>query len=242
MIYLDSISKLYGEKSPIIALRDISFTRTNSQITGILGKNGAGKTTLLKMMMGLISPTSGTININNFNPYHKKKEFLRTIGFVSGQKSVLDPYITVYESLMLLGIMYGLDTYHLKKIINYYAEKLSIKAILHKSPRELSLGERMKSEIIASLYHNPKVVFLDEPSVGLDFASQKELYEIIKEFQYNNNSLIFLTSHHIQDITELCQSILVIDQNTIQFDGSIADLPHNSTNIYINSLLNELNI
>lgn len=243
MIKIENITKIFKSKSrEVIALKDFSFRINSPEIVGIVGPNGAGKTTLIKIMLGLISIDLGKIRIIGYDPYKKNKNYLSQIGFVSGQKNILNQFISVYSSLKLLGVMYGLTKDEIVSRTEFYAKKLDVKHILNSELRTLSLGERIKVELIASIYHHPRILFLDEPTIGLDFESQKQVHKILLEFQKEHNVMLLLTSHNGKDIKNLCNSLVVIESGEKVFEGNLKLLKDEKGSKYITSLKEELNL
>ena len=208
----------------INALKDISLTISNGEIIGILGENGAGKTTLIKILSGLIHPTSGTVDINGYIPSKRKNNFLRKISVVMGQKNQLWWDIPASESFLLNQKIYNIDFNSYQKRLNELVELLNVKDKLNVQVRRLSLGERMKMEIIAALLHNPEIVFLDEPTIGLDVVSQSKIREFVKEYNQKYNTTFLLTSHYMNDIEALCKRVFVIHEGKGLYDGDFDKL------------------
>ena len=216
-------SLLKREYQYIKAVKDISFQIKSNEIVGLIGSNGSGKTTTLKMLSGLLSSSSGEISIGGINPFKKDKQFLKQLGFVTGQKGQLRPDLPAMDSYDLLIEIYELDRKPAMQYIQKLSEQLSIESILHQPVRNLSLGQRMKCELVASLIHRPKLLLLDEPTLGLDFESSESIRKIIKTEVEENNSTVILSSHILDDIQELCKKILIINQGTLVFDDTISN-------------------
>ena len=208
----------------IYAVKDTSFQIDKGEIIGILGENGAGKTTLIKMMVGLLHPSSGTVTVNNHIPWKRENAFLKNISIVMGQKNQLWWDIPASESFLLNKSIYNIDEKDFNKRLNELVDMLDIRSKLNVQVRRLSLGERMKMEIIASLLHNPGIVFLDEPTLGLDVISQSKIRDFIKHYNNEYKTTFIITSHYIKDIQELCKRVYVIHKGNGLYDGNFNDL------------------
>jgi len=206
------------------AAKQVSFSVAEGELVGFLGPNGAGKTTVLKMLSGLLYPTSGEATVLGFTPWRRQNEFKRQFALVLGQKNQLWWDLPAAESLELNRVIYGLDSASAKKTIDELTELLDVRDKLDVMVRELSLGERMKMELIAALLHRPKVLFLDEPTIGLDVISQKKVREFLREYTAHNRITTLLTSHYMQDIEELCDRVIIIDHGRVFFDGALQDI------------------
>ncbi len=206
------------------AVEDISFKIDEGELVGFIGPNGAGKTTTLKCLSGLLYPTSGKITVLDYNPFDRKKEFLKQISLVMGQKNQLWWDLPAMETFILNKEIYEVEEKRFKTIVDELSELLDVTDFLNIQVRRLSLGQRMKCELIASLIHTPKVLFLDEPTIGLDVVMQKNLRKFVKEYNKKYNSTIILTSHYMGDVEELCKRIIIIDLGKIIYDGSLEDI------------------
>jgi ABC-2 type transport system ATP-binding protein len=206
------------------ALNKISLNIDDGEILGILGENGAGKTTLIKLLAGLLHPSSGEVEINGFTPWNRKSSFLKQISVVMGQKNQLWWDIPASESFLLNKKIYEIPETHYRQTLNELVDLLSIKDKLNIQVRRLSLGERMKMEIIAALLHNPKIVFLDEPTIGLDVISQSKIRDFVKYYNEKYKTTFLLTSHYMHDIQALCRRVHVIHQGKSLYDGEFEDL------------------
>mgnify|MGYP001223122076 CR=1 FL=1 len=206
------------------ALKDVSLTIDKGEIIGILGENGAGKTTLIKILAGLIHPTNGKINVNGFIPSKRKNNFLKKISVVMGQKNQLWWDIPASESFLLNQKIYNIEYNDYKRRLNELVELLNVKEKLNVQVRRLSLGERMKMEIIAALLHNPEIVFLDEPTIGLDVVSQSKIREFVKEYNQKYKTTFLITSHYMNDIQALCKRVFVINEGKGLYDGNFDTL------------------
>jgi ABC-2 type transport system ATP-binding protein len=212
------------EYENVFAARNISFEIQEGELVGFLGPNGAGKTTTLKMLSGLLYPTSGTARVLGYTPWERKDGYRRQFALLLGQKNQLWWDLPARESLELNAKIYGISSEKLERIISELTELLAVRDKLNVMVRELSLGERMKMELIAALLHEPKVLFLDEPTIGLDVVSQKTVREFLRQHNRTRKTTIMLTSHYMADIQELCDRVIIIDKGTISFDGKLAEV------------------
>ncbi|MDO5717052.1 MAG: ATP-binding cassette domain-containing protein [Tissierellia bacterium] len=208
----------------VTAVQDMSFHIERGEMVGLIGLNGAGKTTTLKMLAGLIHPSEGTIHVDGFVPKDLHKDYLKEIGLVMGNKSQLWWDISSYESFLLEGQIYGLEKEEIHQRVGELAQLLDVADLLRTPVRKLSLGERMKMELILVLLHKPSILFLDEPTIGLDILSQKKLREFIKEYNKEHGATMLITSHNMKDVETLCERVLVIDRGVLIFDGKISDV------------------
>ncbi|OUT37298.1 MAG: hypothetical protein CBB66_06970 [bacterium TMED6] len=206
------------------ALKNIDLNIEEGEILGILGENGAGKTTLIKLMVGLLHPTSGTVNIKNYIPWNRDNDFLKMITVVMGQKNQLWWDIPASESFLLNKRIYQIDDNNYNQILNEMVELLDVKDKLHTQVRRLSLGERMKMEIIASLLHKPKIIMLDEPSLGLDVLSQAKIREFVKYYNEQYKATFIITSHYMNDIESMCKRVFVMNKGRGVYDGDFETL------------------
>src|SRR3954463_7067227 len=202
----------------------VSFSIEEGEFVGFLGPNGAGKTTVLKMLSGLLNPTSGDARVLGFVPWERRNELKRQFSLLMGQKNALWWDLPAQESLELNRAIYGIDRQRFDKVVNGLAELLEVTDKMNVMVRELSLGERMKMELISALIHEPKVLFLDEPTIGLDVVSQKRVRDFLRIYNEEHRIVTLLTSHYMQDIEELCERVIVIDHGKIFFDGPLTDI------------------
>jgi ABC-2 type transport system ATP-binding protein len=207
-----------------VAVKDVSFSVEPGELVGFLGPNGAGKTTTLKMLAGLLYPTGGNAHVLGYVPWERDDGYRRQFALLLGQKNQLWWDLPAIESLELNAQIYGLARDAVERRIAEMTELLNVRDKLNVSVRELSLGERMKMELIASLLHEPKVLFLDEPTIGLDVISQKTVREFLREHNTKHRTTILLTSHYMADIQELCARVIIIDHGTIFFDGQLSQV------------------
>lgn len=206
------------------ALDDINISIDDGEIVGILGENGAGKTTLIKLMVGLIYPTDGQIFIDGYTPWERKHDFLRNISVVMGQKNQLWWDIPAVESFLLNQRIYGIEESKYRKNLDELVQLLDVGDKLNQQVRRLSLGERMKMEIIAALLHGPKIVLLDEPTIGLDVISQSKIREFVEFYNREHKTTFLLTSHYMNDIQQLCKRVFVIHKGKSMYDGDFETL------------------
>lgn len=206
------------------AVRDIQFSIEEGELVGFLGPNGAGKTTTLKMLAGLLYPTSGEARVLGYVPWERRDGYRRQFALLLGQKNQLWWDLPARDSLELNGKIYGIDRRQLDRTIDYLGSLLDVRDKLSTAVRELSLGERMKCELIAALLHQPKVLFLDEPTIGLDVVSQQVVRDFLKEYNQSSRTTIILTSHYMADIRELCRRVIIIDHGTLFFDGPLEQI------------------
>jgi ABC-2 type transport system ATP-binding protein len=207
-----------------VAVKDVSFSIEPGELVGFLGPNGAGKTTTLKMLSGLLYPTQGSARVLGFVPWERKDGYRRQFALVLGQKNQLWWDLPARESLELNAKIYGIPQERLERTVAEMTELLAVRDKLNVAVRELSLGERMKMELIASLLHQPKVLFLDEPTIGLDVVSQKTVREFLRELNAREKTTILLTSHYMADIQALCERVIIIDRGAISFDGRLNEI------------------
>jgi ABC-2 type transport system ATP-binding protein len=206
------------------AAKDIRFAVEEGELVGFLGPNGAGKTTTLKMLAGLLYPTSGEARVLGYVPWERKDGYRRQFALLLGQKNQLWWDLPARESLELNAKIYGIPRADLDRLVGEMTEMLDVKDKLNVMVRELSLGERMKMELIASLLHQPRVLFLDEPTIGLDVVSQKTVRNFLREHNARRKTTILLTSHYMADIEELCRRVIIIDHGSIFFDGKLSEI------------------
>lgn len=205
-----------------VAIDSVNFEVPHSSIVGVVGANGAGKTTLLKMIAGLLHPSSGKISVLGFEPYKRNKNFLKQIGMVMGQKSQLWTDIPAQDTFELVGSFYEIPSKECKDRVFELSELFGVKHLLGVQVRRLSLGERMKFEVIASLLHSPKLLILDEPTIGLDVLAQHNIREFLRNYNKNFKTTILLSSHHMEDITEVCDRLLVVSHGQLKYSGELS--------------------
>lgn len=220
-----SIGNLFHRKTwKKEAVNHISFEIEEGEIVGFLGPNGAGKTTTLKMLSGILYPTDGKASVMGYIPWERKKDFKRQFSIVMGQKSQLWWDLPANESFFLNKHIYEVEDGVYEHMVSELAELLDVKELLDVQVRRLSLGERMKMEIIASLLHQPKVIFLDEPTIGLDMLSQKKIREFMRYYNEQTKTTVILTSHYMHDIEDLCKRAIIINQGHLVYDGKLREV------------------
>ncbi|MGD1857271.1 MAG: ATP-binding cassette domain-containing protein [Leptolyngbyaceae cyanobacterium] len=206
------------------AVDNVSFTVEPGEVVGFLGPNGAGKTTTLKMLTGLIYPSTGQVSVAGHTPFQRQRSFLEQITLVMGQKQQLIWDLPTLDSLRINGAIYDLSAQELRHRIHELAEMLDLTEKLTQPVRKLSLGERMKAEMLAALLHRPRVLFLDEPTLGLDVNAQMAVRKFLQTYNQRYQATIVLTSHYMADITALCDRVLLIYQGQLIYDGSLNEL------------------
>lgn len=217
----DLFSPIHEDK---VAVKDVSFVIDEGELVGFIGPNGAGKTTTLKMLSGLLYPSGGSVRVMEHDPWKREYDFLKQISLVMGQKNQLWWDLPAIESFNLAKDIYGIGDSVYKKTLNKLVEMLQIGDILNVQVRKLSLGQRMKAELVAALIHSPKILFLDEPTIGLDVVMQQSMRTFLKEYNQGGDGSIILTSHYMDDVKELCKRVIIIDQGSILYDGLLSDV------------------
>lgn len=212
----------FREKKTKHALKNINLQINEGEMIGLIGANGAGKTTLVKILAGIVHPTYGDVSINGHRPWERADEYRRQMALIMGQKAQVWWDLPALDSFLLLKEIYQLSDQDYAHNIKFLSETLMITEQLTTPVRKLSLGERMKIELMAALLHNPKVIFLDEPTIGLDISAQKAVREFLKEYQKKFKPIIILTSHYMEDIKELCKRIVIIKDGEFVYDGELS--------------------
>jgi ABC-2 type transport system ATP-binding protein len=206
------------------AVQQVSFQIGRGEIVGFLGPNGAGKTTTLKMLSGLLHPTAGSARVLGFTPWELKSDYLKSMTLVMGQRNRLSWDIPAADSFLLNQAIYRLNDETYRKTLQELDELLELASILKKPVRNLSLGERMKCELAAGLLHRPQVLFLDEPTIGLDITAQARIRSFLQEYNRRTGATILLTSHYMADVTALCERIIIIHHGQLKYDGGLTEL------------------
>lgn len=213
----------YRERVEKYAVQDFDLNIDSGEVIGLLGPNGAGKTTLMKMFTGIIVPSSGELTIMGMRPSDRAREFRKNIALVMGQKSQLWWDIPAMDSFLLLKRYYEISEQHFSQRIEQMATLLGVKDLLHIHVRRLSLGERMKMELMASLLHSPKVIFLDEPTIGLDLVAQENIRQFILDYHREHKTTLILTSHYMADVQALCKRLVLIFDGKKAYDGPLKE-------------------
>ena len=219
---------LFNEKEKVVkAVNNISFNVEEGETVAFIGPNGAGKSTTIKMLTGIIYPTKGNIKICGLTPIKDRNELAYKIGTVFGQRSQLLPNLPLTESMEMFGAMYDMDKKSIKKRIDELSELFDLKEFIKQPVRKLSLGQRMRAEIATSLMHSPRIIFLDEPTIGLDVVSKKSLRELLLKINKEEKVTIFLTSHDTEDIQSICDRCIIINHGNIIIDMPTKELMNN---------------
>jgi ABC-2 type transport system ATP-binding protein len=225
-----SLRSFFSRKTKTVkAVDGVSFRIEAGEMVGFLGANGAGKTTTLKMLAGLLHPTAGVAKVAGFTPFERRSSFLKTITLVMGQKQQLLWDLPALDSFLVNQAIYEIPDLEFRATMKEFTELLDLNDILKKQVRKLSLGERMKCELAAALLHRPKVLFLDEPTIGLDVNMQVRIREFVAAYNQRFNATVILTSHYMADVTALCKRIIVVDKGHIIFDGDLSALIERSS-------------
>jgi ABC-2 type transport system ATP-binding protein len=219
-------SLFHREYETVKAVDDITFTIQPGERVGFLGPNGAGKTTTMKMLSGLLHPSAGTARVLGFTPHQRHPDFLGQITLVMGQKQQLLWDLPPSETFAINQALYQLPDAQFKETLDELVRLLDLSELIKKPTRQLSLGERMKCELAAALLHRPKVLFLDEPTIGLDVSMQAIVRQFIRDYNERFNATILLTSHYMDDVAALCPRVIVINEGRLIYDGPLAELVH----------------
>jgi len=225
-----ALKSLFNRRTRVVeAVRAISFAIEAGEIVGFLGPNGAGKTTTLKMLSGLLHPTDGSATVMGYEPWRRERAFLERITLVMGQRNQLMWDIPVIDSFDRNRVVYRLSRDDYRTRVDELTELLDLAQLLNKPVRTLSLGERMKCEVAAALLHHPRVLYLDEPTLGLDVTMQRRLRGFIGDYNKRTGATVLLTSHYMADVEALCPRVIVVHHGSILFDGALADLVARAT-------------
>lgn len=216
----------FGAKkySSMTAVNNISFSIPTGNIVGFIGANGAGKSTTIKMLTGILTPDHGRISINGLNYKKHRRQIMLKIGVVFGQRSVLCWDIPVIESFKLFKDMYRIPEKAYKENIELFSDILNLPEFIYKPPRLLSLGQRMKADLAAALLHNPEILFLDEPTIGIDVLAKAKIRDFVRKINQERKTTIILTTHDISDIEALCKKMIIIDKGTLLYNGTLEEL------------------
>lgn len=214
----------YRENVEKVALKNMTFNIKSGEIVGYIGPNGAGKSTTIKILTGILTPSKGSISILGFNPHKERYEYTKNIGVVFGNRRLLQYDVPVEDSFKLYKAIYEISDDNYIKQLNFFKKILGLDRYLHIPVRKLSLGERMRCEIAAALLHTPKIVFLDEPTIGLDAIAKEEIRNFLKTINKKHNTTIILTTHDMDDIESLCERVILIDDGSKLYDGNLKKL------------------
>lgn len=206
------------------AVKKISFNIEEGEMVGFIGPNGAGKSTTIKMLSGILCPDEGNISVGGYVPYKQRKDYVANIGVVFGQKSQLQWDLPVIDSFELLKAIYRIPEDKYKKNLNRFTDMLDMGGFIDQPVRQLSLGQRMRSDIVASLLHSPDIVFFDEPTIGVDIIGKETIRSFIKELNEKDKVTMIFTTHDMQDIEQTCNRLIIIDKGTIMYDGSLHEI------------------
>lgn len=215
------VAPRYEEKK---AVNDVSFTIEKGEMTGFIGPNGAGKSTTIKMLSGILYPDRGSISVNGYIPYKQRKEYVSEIGVVFGQKSQLQWDLPVIDSFELLKAIYRIPEERYRKNLKRFMDMLDMGGFVNQPVRQLSLGQRMRADIVAALLHSPKIVFFDEPTIGVDVLGKETIREFIRELNARDEVTMLFTTHDMQDIEKTCKRLIIIDKGTKMYDGSLQQI------------------
>ena len=222
---MQSIRSLFHRKYEIKkAVDDISFEIKKGEIVGFIGPNGAGKSTTIKMLSGILYPDSGNILVNNFIPYKQRKQYVKNIGVVFGQKTQLNWDLPLVETFELMKYIYKIPQSIYEENLRKFTKLLDMEDFINQPVRQLSLGQRMRGDIVAALLHSPEIVFFDEPTIGLDVVAKEKIREFIKFMNQTEKTTIIFTTHDMQDIEKVCDRLIIIDSGKKVFDGSIDEI------------------
>lgn len=230
----DEVARNFGTRkySLMTAVNNISFTIPSGDIVGFIGANGAGKSTTIKMMTGILTPDYGTISIDGLNFKKNRKQIMLRIGVVFGQRGVLCWDIPVIESFKLFKDMYHIPEKAYRENMEIFSDILNLSEFIDKPPRLLSLGQRMKADLAAALLHNPEILFLDEPTIGIDVLAKAKIRDFIHKMNQERNTTIILTTHDISDIEALCSKMIILDKGTLLYNGTLQELKNSYRNSY----------
>ena len=219
------IANMFAPKFEIKkAVNDLSFTIKKGEMVGFIGPNGAGKSSTIKMLSGILCPDKGSISVAGYIPYKQRKSYVGNIGVVFGQKSQLQWDLPVIDSFELLRAIYRIPEEKYKRNLERFTEMLDMKGFINQPVRQLSLGQRMRSDIVASLLHSPEIVFFDEPTIGVDIIGKETIRNFIKELNEQDKVTMIFTTHDMQDIEQTCKRIIIIDKGSLMYDGSLQDI------------------
>ncbi len=237
---LETLANLFNRKYETKkAVDDISFSIKPGEIVGFIGPNGAGKSTTVKILSGILYPDSGTVQIDGFIPYKQRKQYVKHIGVVFGQKSQLNWDLPLIESFELMKFIYRIPQKEYEENLKLFIDLLDMEDFINQPVRQLSLGQRMRGDIVASLLHSPQIVFLDEPTIGLDVVAKERIREFVRYMNKTKHTTIIFTTHDMQDIEKVCDRLIMIDKGKKVYDGSIHEIKSKYANFKTLELLLE---
>lgn len=223
--FLQSLGGLFHRKYETKkAVNDISFTIEKGEIVGFIGPNGAGKSTTIKMLSGILHPDDGEIKVKGYVPYKQRKQYVKNIGVVFGQKTQLNWDLPLIESFELMKYIYKIPQKKYEENLEKFIKLLDMETFINQPVRQLSLGQRMRGDIVAALLHSPDIVFFDEPTIGLDVVAKEKIREFIKFMNQTEKTTIIFTTHDMQDIEKVCNRLIIIDEGKKVFDGGIEEI------------------
>ena len=226
-----SLQYLFNRKYEIKkAVDEVSFSIKRGEIVGFIGPNGAGKSTTIKILSGILYPDAGDVKIKGFIPYRQRKQYVKHIGVVFGQKSQLNWDLPLIESFELMKFIYRIPQKKYEENLKLFTELLDMADFINQPVRQLSLGQRMRGDIVAALLHSPEIVFLDEPTIGLDVVAKEKIREFIRYINEEEQTTIIFTTHDMQDIEKVCNRLIIIDQGKKIYDGSIGQIKNRYAN------------
>lgn len=232
--FLSSVKSLFHREYEIKrAVRDISFSINKGELVGYIGPNGAGKSTTIKMLSGILVPTGGTIQVAGRIPYLNRKENAMHIGIVFGQRTQLYWDLPMEETFELFKKMYKIDNNIYRKNLDFFVELLEMEEFLRRPVRQLSLGQKMRAELAIALLHDPEIVYLDEPTIGLDIVAKSRMRKFIREVNLDKNTTFILTTHDMDDIDQICKRLIMIDKGEILYDGLLEQFKNEYGNEYV---------
>jgi len=221
------------------AVDDISFSIKKGEIVGFIGPNGAGKSTTVKILSGILYPDAGEVKVSGFIPYKQRKQYVKNIGVVFGQKSQLNWDLPLIESFELMKFIYKIPPKKYEENLRLFSKLLDMEEFINQPVRQLSLGQRMRGDIVASLLHSPEIVFLDEPTIGLDVVAKERIREFVRYMNETERTTIIFTTHDMQDIEKVCDRLIIIDKGKKIYDGSIGEIKNRYANVKTIELLLE---
>ncbi len=221
------------------AVDDISFSIKKGEIVGFIGPNGAGKSTTVKILSGILYPDAGEVKVSGFIPYKQRKQYVKNIGVVFGQKSQLNWDLPLIESFELMKFIYKIPPKKYEENLRLFSKLLDMEEFINQPVRQLSLGQRMRGDVVASLLHSPEIVFLDEPTIGLDVVAKERIREFVRYMNETERTTIIFTTHDMQDIEKVCDRLIIIDKGKKIYDGSIGEFKNRYANVKTIELLLE---